>query len=51
LIALSRLSGTEYDAQNSVAYVKPGGRWQDVFTVLEKDNAAVVRGRLGKDTV
>jgi nitrogenase subunit NifH len=49
LIALSRLSGAEYDSQKGVAYVKPGDSWQGAFSVLEKDNVAVVGDRIGKD--
>lgn len=47
LIALRDIAGATYDAANGVAYVKPGGEWNDVISSLAKQNVTVVGGRLG----
>lgn len=47
LIATSRLKGTKNDPAKGVAYVKPGGVWNDVIEPLVKEGVAVVGGRLG----
>jgi hypothetical protein len=47
LIATRHLSGTTYDRAKNLAYVKPGGEWNDVIGVLDRDGVAVLGGRLG----
>ncbi|KAJ4177631.1 hypothetical protein NW755_013744 [Fusarium falciforme] len=47
LISLAELKGATYDRDNGVAYVKPGGEWNDVISELNKEGIAVVGGRLG----
>lgn len=47
LISTKDLSGTTYDPDTKLAYVKPGGEWNDVLGALEPYNAAVVGGRIG----
>ncbi|KAK7997294.1 hypothetical protein PG989_005334 [Apiospora arundinis] len=47
LIALRHMEGTRYDAEKGVAYVKPGGEWNDVIGALEPHGVTVVGGRLG----
>ncbi|KAI1858845.1 uncharacterized protein JN550_012407 [Neoarthrinium moseri] len=47
LIALRKISGATYDAETNLAYVKPGGEWNDVIGDLEPYNVTVVGGRLG----
>ncbi|KAJ4245724.1 hypothetical protein NW762_013848 [Fusarium torreyae] len=47
LISLSELAGTTYDKAKKVAYIKPGGEWNDVAFTLGKEGVAVVGGRLG----
>jgi hypothetical protein len=48
LIALRRITGTTYDREKKVAYVKPGGHWTDPVKILGRDNVTVVSGRLGR---
>jgi hypothetical protein len=48
LISLAELKGATYDRDNGVAYVKPGGEWNDVISELNKEGVAVVGGRLGE---
>lgn len=48
LIALRDISGTTYDATTNLAYVKPGGEWNDVIGALDPQGVAVVGGRLGR---
>ncbi|KAK7956316.1 uncharacterized protein PG986_005538, partial [Apiospora aurea] len=47
LVALRHLDGVRYDAEKGVAYVKPGGEWNDVIGALEPHGVTVVGGRLG----
>lgn len=47
LIALRGISGATYDAETGLAYVKPGGTWNDVVGDLEPSGVTVVGGRLG----
>ncbi|KAK7414984.1 hypothetical protein QQX98_006217 [Neonectria punicea] len=47
LISLSEIAGTTYDRSKNVAYVKPGGEWNDVISPLDKEGVTVVGGRLG----
>jgi FAD/FMN-containing dehydrogenase len=48
LITMTNLKGAEYDAKKKVAYVKPGGEWNDVIGALEPSGVAILGGRLGK---
>jgi FAD/FMN-containing dehydrogenase len=47
LIALRHINGTVYDKTSNTVVFKPGGHWYDVMKVLNKENVAVVAGRLG----
>lgn len=47
LIAMRQIAGTVYDKGQNLAYVKPGGEWNDVIGALNSQNVAVVGGRLG----
>lgn len=47
LISTKDLAGVTYDAEAQVAYVKPGGEWNDVIGPLDEQGVAVVGGRLG----
>ena len=47
LISTKDLSGVEYDAETGLAYVKPGGEWNDVIGPLVEQGVAIVGGRLG----
>ncbi|KAM0438527.1 hypothetical protein ACHAPT_001276 [Fusarium lateritium] len=47
LISLAEITGATFDRDNNVAYVKPGGEWNDVISALNKEGVAVVGGRLG----
>lgn len=47
LISTKDLTGTTYDADKQLAYVKPGGEWNDVLKALDPHGVAVVGGRLG----
>jgi len=47
LIAMTNLVGATYDAAEDVAYVRPGGEWNDVIGDLEKSGVAIAGGRLG----
>ncbi|KAH6960292.1 hypothetical protein DER45DRAFT_642242 [Fusarium avenaceum] len=47
LISLNEMVGATYDSDKKVAYVKPGGEWNDVISALDKDGVAIVGGRLG----
>jgi FAD/FMN-containing dehydrogenase len=51
LITMTDLVGATYDAEEDVAYVRPGGEWNDVISDLEKSGVAIAGGRLGADTV
>ncbi|KAJ8108429.1 hypothetical protein OPT61_g8178 [Boeremia exigua] len=46
-IVMTDLAGATYDAEKDLAYVKPGGEWNDVISDLESSGVAVVGGRLG----
>lgn len=48
VITMTDLVGARYDAEEDVAYVKPGGEWNDVISELEKSGVAISGGRLGK---
>lgn len=50
-MVMTDLAGATYDADNDLAYVKPGGEWNDVIGDLAPSGVAVVGGRLGKHTV
>lgn len=47
LISTKDLAGVTYDAEKQLAYVKPGGEWNDVIGVLDTEGVAIVGGRLG----
>jgi FAD/FMN-containing dehydrogenase len=47
LIAMRQISGATYDSTTGLAYVKPGGEWNDVIGDLAPYNVTVVGGRLG----
>ena len=47
LIAMTDLAGATYDAEKKVAYVKPGGEWNDVIGDLEPSGVTIAGGRLG----
>ncbi|KAJ4366315.1 hypothetical protein N0V83_007951 [Neocucurbitaria cava] len=47
LIAMTNLTGATYDAARNVAYVLPGGEWNDVIGDLEPSGVTVAGGRLG----
>lgn len=47
LIAMRKIAGTTYDKDTNLAYVKPGGEWNDVIGALDAYGVAVVGGRLG----
>ena len=47
LIAMTNLAGATYDAAKQVAYVKPGGEWNDVIGDLEPSGVTIAGGRLG----
>lgn len=47
LISMRDIAGAKYDATNDVAYVKPGGEWNDVIASLAEQNVTIVGGRLG----
>ncbi|KAL1644043.1 hypothetical protein SLS61_008976 [Didymella pomorum] len=46
-IVMTDLAGATYDADKDLAYVKPGGEWNDVISDLAPSGVAVVGGRLG----
>lgn len=46
-IVMTDLAGATYDAEKDLAYVKPGGEWNDVIGDLAPSGVAVVGGRLG----
>ena len=48
LISTRDLAGATYDAETGLAYVRPGGEWNDVIGALDEHGVAVVGGRLGK---
>ena len=48
LISMKDLKGTTYDEDKGVAYVKPGGEWNDVIGALDPQGVAIVGGRLGE---
>jgi FAD/FMN-containing dehydrogenase len=48
VISMARLTGTTYDADTGLAYVRPGGEWNDVIATLEEDGVTLVGGRLGQ---
>jgi FAD/FMN-containing dehydrogenase len=47
LIAMRHINGTVYDKASNTVSLKPGGHWVDVMKVLDKQNVAMVAGRLG----
>jgi len=47
LITMTDIVGATYDAANNVAYVKPGGEWNDVISDLEPSGVTITGGRLG----
>lgn len=48
LISTKDLAGVRYDEATQLAYVKPGGEWNDVSGPLDEQGVAIVGGRLGK---
>jgi FAD/FMN-containing dehydrogenase len=48
LITMTDMAGATYDATKQVAYVKPGGEWNDVVGDLEPSGVTITGGRLGK---
>jgi FAD/FMN-containing dehydrogenase len=48
LISMKDLTGTTYNEDKGLAYVKPGGEWNDVVGALEPYGVTVLGGRLGK---
>jgi FAD/FMN-containing dehydrogenase len=50
LITMTDLIGATYDAEEDIAYVRPGGEWNDVISELEKSGVAIAGGRLGQHT-
>ena len=46
-IVMTDLAGATYDADKDLAYVKPGGEWNDVIQDLAPSGVAVAGGRLG----
>lgn len=51
LIALREIVGATYGKVTGLAYVKPGGTWNDVIKALEPSGVTVVGGRLGALTM
>jgi FAD/FMN-containing dehydrogenase len=51
LITMTDLVGATYDAAKKVAYVKPGGEWNDVVGDLEPSGVTILGGRLGLNTI
>lgn len=47
LIATRKMTGTTYDKDTNLAYVQPGGEWNDAIGALDKQGVTVVGGRLG----
>ncbi|KAF9773987.1 hypothetical protein IL306_008085 [Fusarium sp. DS 682] len=47
LISLNEMVGATYDSDKKVAYVKPGGEWNDVISQLNKNGVTITGGRLG----
>jgi FAD/FMN-containing dehydrogenase len=47
LISTKDLAGVTYDAEKNLAYVKPGGEWNDVIGSLDEQGVAILGGRLG----
>lgn len=48
LISMKDLTGTTYDDGEGLAYVKPGGEWNDVIGALDAQGVTIPGGRLGK---
>jgi FAD/FMN-containing dehydrogenase len=48
LITMTDMVGATYDATTGLAYVKPGGQWNDVVGDLEPSGVTILGGRLGK---
>jgi FAD/FMN-containing dehydrogenase len=47
LISLRKIAGVQNDPKRKVAYVKPGGHWNEIIEPLDKQGVTVVGGRLG----
>lgn len=47
LIVMTDLTGATYDPATELAYVKPGGEWNDVIGDLEPSGHVIAGGRLG----
>jgi FAD/FMN-containing dehydrogenase len=47
LVSLSKVAGVKNDLAKGVAYVQPGGSWNEVIAPLGKEGKVVVGGRLG----
>lgn len=48
LMSTKDLSGVTYDHEKQVAYVKPGGEWNDIIGPLDEHGVTLVGGRLGE---
>lgn len=48
LISTKDLAGVTYDEETKLAFVRPGGEWNDVSGPLDEQGVAIVGGRLGK---
>ncbi|KAJ4301983.1 hypothetical protein N0V88_002114 [Collariella sp. IMI 366227] len=51
LISTRDMSGVTYDKETQIAYVKPGGEWNDVLGPLNKQGVTIVGGRLANGTI
>ncbi|KAL5113813.1 hypothetical protein ACEQ8H_008314 [Pleosporales sp. CAS-2024a] len=47
LITMTDMVGATYDPSTGLAYVKPGGHWNDVISELEASGVTMLGGRLG----
>lgn len=47
VIAMTNLAGAVYDPATDLAYVKPGGEWNDAIGQLEPSGHVIAGGRLG----
>lgn len=46
LIDLSKFNGVDYDAENNVANIGAGQKWENVYKQLDQFNVTVVGGRV-----
>ncbi|KAF4333310.1 6-hydroxy-d-nicotine oxidase [Fusarium beomiforme] len=47
LISLNEMVGATYDSDKKVAYVQPGGEWNDVISQLNKEGVTIAGGLVG----